>query len=108
MPSEAMAAIRARQQEQFRHLAKSGCEKSVLDDFEAFLAAPGTLSRPSLIVRCRISAQDLDVRVVVDKPISRHRLTDSLLPALRRLLPRIRHPADFFVLLSDSVYVSPA
>ncbi|GAA4527158.1 hypothetical protein GCM10023096_61880 [Nonomuraea ferruginea] len=48
------------------------------------------------------------MRVVVDKPISRHRLTDSLLPALRRLLPRIRHPADFFVLLSDSVYVSPA
>ncbi|WP_433364797.1 glycosyl transferase family 90 [Streptosporangium sp. CA-115845] len=108
MPSEAMVAIHTRQREQFRHLTLNGIKKSFLDDFEAFLATPGTLSRPSLIVRCRISAQDLTFRVVVDKPISRPRLTQSLLPSLRRTLHRIHQPADFFVLLSDSVYVSPA
>jgi hypothetical protein len=102
----AAEAIHAGQRHRFRHLASNGIRKSVLDEFESFLAAAGTLSRPSLIVRCRVTGHVCDIRVVVDKAISRVRLTRSFEPFVTRVLDRIRRPADFFVLMSDNVYAS--
>jgi hypothetical protein len=103
--SESTAAIQARQRDRFRHLARNGITAGALDDFESFLTAPDTLSRSSLIVRCRVGAHDCNIRVVVDRPASRPRLTRSFRPFLTRIRDRVRRPADFFVLLSDNVYV---
>jgi len=70
------------------------------------LTAPGTLIRPSLIIRCKVAAQQCQIRVIIDKPLSQWRLTRILLPFLDRVLPQTAGCADFFVLVSDNVYVS--
>jgi hypothetical protein len=101
-----METIFAQTQKSFKHLSSNGIKKSVLDEFESFLTARGTLSRSSLIIRCQIARESCDVRLIVDKPISQRRLTRAFLPFLARLLDRIRGCADFFVLLSDNIYVS--
>jgi hypothetical protein len=104
--SHAIADIHAQRAHGFRHLESSGIRKSALDAFERFLTAEDTLSRPSLIVRCRVNGGDWDVRVVVDKPVSHTRLTETLLPFVQGLTPQPRGCADFFLLISDNVYVS--
>jgi hypothetical protein len=71
-----------------------------------FLATPGTLSRPSLIIRCQIANQSCSFRVVIDKPISQHRVTGSFVPFLTRVLNRTWRHAEFFLLVSDNLYVS--
>ncbi|MFG1610292.1 glycosyl transferase family 90 [Actinoplanes sp. NPDC049265] len=107
-PTGALAAVRAHQHEQFASIRDGGgVRSSTLDEFEDLLRTPGALSRPSLIARCRITGGDSDVRVVVDKAISRVRLTRAFLPFLRRTAHRMNRPADFFVLLSDGLYVAP-
>jgi hypothetical protein len=67
--SEAIMEIHAQRENSFRHVKANGIKKSALDDFESFLTAPGTLSRPSLIVRCQIADGTCTARVVVDKCI---------------------------------------
>src|SRR5436305_727381 len=104
--SEALTEIHAHRQKSFRHLASNRIKKSAMDKFESYLASPGVLSRPSLIVRCHVSNQNCDIRTVVDKRISQWRLAKIFLPFIKQLLHRMRGPAEFFVLLSDSVYVS--
>ena len=105
-PSVAVADINAHLQHSFRHLISNGIRKSALDDFESFVTAPGTLSRPSLIIRCRINNHDPEVRVVVNKDISRWRLSTCFEPFLQRVLPRIHGQSEFFVLVSDKLYVA--
>ncbi len=102
------AEIYAEMQQSFRYLAANGIKKSVLDEFESFLTHPGTLSRPSLIVRCQIANCHFDIKVVVDKRTSQRslRLTKCFVPFLRRVLPTCRGRSDFFLLLSDNLYVS--
>lgn len=104
--SEAMAEIYTHRQKSFRHLASNKIKKSVMDQFESYLARPGTLSRPSLIVRCQVAHQNFDLRIVVDKRISQWRLAKIFLPFMKRLVHRTSEPAEFFVLISDSIYVS--
>src|SRR4051794_39661317 len=104
---DALAVIRAQQRAQFGSIRAGGIPKSALVEFEEFLAAPGTLSRPSLIVRCRIRDGAHDVRIVAEKAISRGRLPGAFMPFLRRTSHRMDRPADFFVLLSDGLYVQP-
>ena len=104
--SAALAEIQTGMQESFKHLSLNGVKKSVLDEFECFISARGTLSRPSLIVRCQIVNHHCDIRVVVDKPISQWRVDACFLPFLRRVLPRCRGRSDFFVLVSDLLFVS--
>jgi hypothetical protein len=101
-----MAEIQAGMQDSFKHLTLNGIKKSVLDEFECFISARGTLSRPSLIIRCQIVDHDYDVRIVVDKPLSRWRVDMCFVPFLRRILPRCRGRSDFFLLVSDLLFVS--
>jgi hypothetical protein len=104
--SEATTKVYAHLHESFRHLRARGISRVALDEFEAFLTAPGTLSRPSLIVRCCISNGNFDIRTVIDKRISRSRVSTCLAPFVERVLSRCRGHADFFVLISDNLYVS--
>ncbi len=104
--AEATARIYAHLQDSFQHLRSNGISKVALDEFESFLREPGTLSRPSLIVRCRISNGDFKMRVVVDKRISQGRLSTCFAPFVRRVLSRCRGRSEFFVLVSDNLYVS--
>lgn len=104
--SEATTQVYAHLHDSFRHLRSHRISKAVLDEFESFLTAPGTLSRPSLIVRCCISNGDFDIRIVVDKGISRHRVSTCLAPFVKRVLSRCRGRAEFFALVSDNLYVS--
>jgi hypothetical protein len=103
---DAAAEISAQREQGFEHLEANGIKKSVLDDFEAFLTSPGTLSRKSLIVRCQVTNGDWKIRVVVDKQVSQPRLTDVFVPLTRRLQADWSGSADFFVLVSDNLYVS--
>jgi hypothetical protein len=98
--------IHAQRENSFRHLKANGIKKSALDNFESFLTAPGTLSRPSLIVRCQIANGDCNVRVIVDKRISQSRLGEVFLPFFRRALPQPCGRSEFFVLISDNLYVA--
>src|SRR5690349_14048348 len=106
--SSAISRIRACRQASFERLQANGISAAAGDAFQRFLQAPGTLQRPSLIVRCRRADRTFACSVVVDKPISRPRLEDSFLPFLRRLETRTRGPCDFFVLVSDNIYVTPS
>jgi hypothetical protein len=101
----AIAAIAARREEDFRCLDRNGIRASALDRFESFLTAPDTLSQPSLVIRCQIADGDWTIRTVVDKSISRWRLTEAFAPLTPRLTPR-RRRADFFVLISDTLHVA--
>ena len=102
-----LANIHAQRARSFNDLAANGIRKSEVDAFEQFLIDPGTLARPSLIVRCRVDHGEWDVRVVVDKRMSQPRLTGTFLPFVRGLDPQPRGQAEFFLLVSDNVYVSP-
>jgi hypothetical protein len=104
--ADATVTINALREHGFRFLDANGIKKSILDAFEAFLIAPGTLSRPSLVIRCQVTNGDWNIRVVVDKALSRARLTDSFVPMTRRLKRLGTGRADFFVLVSDNLYVS--
>jgi hypothetical protein len=104
--SETWATIYARRRENFRYIAQHGIAKAALDEFESLLGAAGTLIRPSLIVRCKVAGQRLDVRVITDKPLSQWRLTQIFVPFLNRVLPRTAGCAEFFTLMSDNIYVS--
>jgi len=103
-PSQEMEDILARREMSFRHLRSNGIRKSLMDEFERFLSAPGNLSRPSLIIRCRISSPDHHFRIIIDKPVS-HRRLKSFLQFLQRVVCLTSEPADFFVLFSDRLYV---
>jgi hypothetical protein len=105
--SSAMARIRASRRQSFELLRTNGISAAAGDAFESFLQSPETLTRPSLIVRCRRTEREFACRVVTDKSISRPRLERCFLPFLRRLRGRGRGPCDFFVLLSDNINVSP-
>src|SRR5258708_19665287 len=90
----------------FTHLLENAIKNALSVEFEFFLTAPVTLYRPSLIIRGQIANQNCHIRVVTDKPISQRRLTRSFMPFLIRVLHRTFGPADFFLLLSDNLYVS--
>src|SRR5258708_4496692 len=105
-PSDVWSAIYIQTRDTFRQIVPQGVRESVLDEFEAFLTAAGSLERPSLIVRCKVVGHQHKVDVIVDKPLSRWRLTRIFLPFLDRILVRFSGQAEFFVLISDNVYVS--
>ncbi|MFI7542402.1 glycosyl transferase family 90 [Actinoplanes sp. NPDC049599] len=98
-------AITAALRDSFGDLARNRIRGAALDAFEAFVTAPGALTQPSLLVRCRIGAGEPEIRVVVDKPISRWRLGRCFVPFLRRALPAVRGRAEFFALISDTLHV---
>jgi hypothetical protein len=106
MSSPSSIEIYARMRDSFDDLARNRILGSALDDFEAFVTSPGVLTQPSLLVRCRVRDSEHEVRVVVDKKISRWRLGKSFVPFLRRALPATRGPAEFFVLISDTLHIS--
>jgi hypothetical protein len=101
----AVARIKARLDGSFVALEGNGTSQSKADSFEAFLARPGTLKRPSLIVRCRFDGRSFDVKTIVDKEISRDRLRQGLLPCLKRIENRLSPHFDVFMLISDTMYV---
>lgn len=96
--SEARAA-------EFVNLRTEGVDPRVVDDFVRFLQDEATLVQPSLVVRCSIERHQVKFSTVRDKPLSRWRLTDSLLPLLERVLPRVHGQAEFLVLVSDQLHV---
>lgn len=103
----AIARIHARLEESFIRLDSNGAPAFKADALEAFLARPGTLTRDSLIVRCRFDGHYFDVKTIVDKAISRHRLQNGLLPCLERIKMRLGARFDVFMLISDTMYVAP-
>jgi len=103
-PSQEMEDILARREVSFKHLRSNGIRKSLMDEFERFLSTLGNLSRPSLIIRCRISSPDHHFRIIIDKPVS-HRRLKSFLQFLQQVVCLTSEPADFFVLFSDRLYV---
>lgn len=78
-----------------------------VDAFASFLSSAGTLSAPSLIVRCRIQGPEFTIDLIVDKPISRWRLSDCFVPFLSRVLRGFRGQAEFLILISDNLYPTP-
>jgi hypothetical protein len=106
--SVALASIHAKMWQRLVWLQGNGISAAASDDFERFLQAPGTLRRPSLIVRCQRSDGNVSCRIVTDKHISRARLERFFVPFLTRLQDRTRGAYDFFVLVSDNLYVEPA
>jgi hypothetical protein len=105
MFSPSSIEIYARMRDSFDDLAQDGIRGSVLDEFETFVTSPGVLTQPSLLVRCRIKDGEHEIRVVVDKKISRWRLEKCFVPFLRRALPATCGRAEFFVLISDTLHV---
>jgi Glycosyl transferase family 90 len=101
-----LARIETRLHESFAHLEANGTSSAAGDEFAEFLTRPGTLKRPSLIVRCRFDGRTFDCRTIVDKPFARPRLAKKFLPFLERIRPRLSGPFDVFVLISDMVHVS--
>jgi hypothetical protein len=97
--------IYTRMRESFGDLARNRIRGSVLDEFEVFVTAPGALTQPSLLVRCRIMDGEHEVRIVVDKKISRWRLGQCFVPFLRRALSATCGRAEFFVLISDTLHI---
>jgi hypothetical protein len=106
--SAAMTTIRDHRHQSLRWLRSNGISQAASDAFERFLQRPGTLRRPSLIVRCQRTNGEFTCRVVVDKPISQRRLEKCFLPFLRPLEHRSRGACDFFLLVSDNLYVADA
>lgn len=89
-----------------RFIKANGTSTQVADEFEHFLRRSDTLQRPSLIVRCRFNGANLDVSIVVDKEVSRDRLSKSLEPFLRQLTHLMQNQFDVYILVSDTLYVS--
>jgi hypothetical protein len=102
----AIARIESHLDKSFAQLDANGTRSAAGDAFEDFLARPGTLLRPSLIVRCRFDGQEFKCSTIVDKAHSRRRLSDEFLPCLERIRMRLAGRFDVFVLISDMVYVS--
>ncbi len=100
-------AIRGFASQRLRSFVGKRISKDIVDVCASFLAAEGTLSAPSLIVRCNINGSDVRTDVVVDKPISQWRLSECFLPFLSRVLPHFRGRADFLLLLSDRLHAAP-
>jgi len=82
--------------------------RGAIDACCSFLTTEGTLSVPSLIVRCSIRGSEATTDIVVDKSISRWRLSDCFLPFLSRVLSRSPGRAEFLILLSDNLYPNNA
>lgn len=99
--------IYIKRNESFKHLNHNRIKKNHLDAFEEFLKRQGTLSKNSLIIRCKINKQKYDIKIIVDKTISQYRYYNSFLPFLKRILSRVDGSLDFFVLLSDKLYIAP-
>lgn len=98
--------IDAQLRQSFVHLKANGVSLAMLDEFEVFLQAPGTLLRPALIIRCQVIDGSIKHSIVVDNPKMRWRLSQQFLPFLDRVRQRLRGNADVFVLLSDTMYVA--
>ena len=93
-------------QRSFRYLVSNRITRSSLEGLQSFLTAPGTLSRPSLIIRCQIVRGAYTIRTVVDRKLSRYRINQCFVPFLERVLARTGVSADFFALISDRLYVA--
>jgi len=105
---QARARIDARFCQSLAHLKAKGTSTAIVDAFEAFLRAPGTLLRPALVIRCRFVDGAVEHSIVVDNPKSHWRLSKNFLPFLDRLVHRVHGRADVIVLLSDTMYVGAA
>jgi hypothetical protein len=103
--SASLEAIEAQRETNFRHLRQNGIDRAAFDAFEAFLADPATLERPSMVVRCRFSGGAAETRVVVERQRSQRRQLTQFEPFLRRIAPRIAGEVEVFILLSDLIYV---
>ncbi len=101
-------AIRQLALERLRPFIGKRASTDAIDDCCSFLAAEGTLRAPSLIVRCSIKGREFTANIVVDKAISRWRLSECFLPFLSRSLARFRDRAEFLMLLSDNLYPNQA
>lgn len=101
----AIASIYARLDDSFVQLEISGASVSKADAFERFLTRPNTLKRESLIVRCRFDGQHFHIKTIVDKEISRPRITSGLLACLKRIETRLSPHFDVFILVSDTMYI---
>jgi hypothetical protein len=101
-------AIRQVALERLRPFLGKRVSSGAVDDCCAFLAAEGTLRAPSLIVRCTVKDCEVATRIVVDKAISRWRLSECFLPFVSASLARFRGRAEFLMLLSDNLYPTQA
>lgn len=101
-------AIDAKMSERLRTFVGKQTSKDAVDAFCSFLAAEGTLSAPSLIIRCSVDGPQFTTSIVVDKAISRWRLSECFAPFMSLLLPTFRGRTEFLILLSDNLYPSQA
>jgi hypothetical protein len=104
----ALARIESRLRESFAHLEANGTSSAVADAFAAFLARPGTLKRPWMIVRCRFDGRAFEFSIFGDEPWAVPRFTGKFLPFLERIRPRLSGPFDVFLLVTDRALVSEA
>jgi Glycosyl transferase family 90 len=102
----AVARIDARLATSFVELERNAPASSKADAFEAFLARPDTLSRKSLIVRCRYDGRSFEIKTIADKPMSRPRIQHGLLACLKRIEARLAPHFDIFILISDTMYLA--
>jgi len=101
-------AIDALALERLRPFVGKQVSTDAVDALCSFLAAGGTLSAPSLIVRCSVNGPEFTTNIVVDKAISRWRLSECFAPFLSALLSSFRGRAEFLILLSDNLYPTQA
>lgn len=102
----AQARIDAQIHRSFTHLETNGTNEALVDAFVAFLRSPGTLRRPSLIVRCRFNDGAIEHSIVVDNSKIHRRLSRQFIPFLDRVRDRLQGRSDVLVLLSDTMYVA--
>lgn len=105
-PASSELAINQLALERLRPFAGKPVSKAAIDACCSALTAEGTLRVPSLIVRCSIRDRKVKTDIVVDKAISRWRLSEGLLPFLSRSLSHFPNRAEFLILLSDNLYPS--
>lgn len=94
--------------ESFAHLEANGTSSAAGDAFEAFLARPETLNRPTLIARCRFDGRSLGFSFVGEELWARLRFTQKFLPFFERIRPRLSGPFDVFLLVTDTALVAEA
>ena len=99
-------AIYDARQQSYNYLASNRIRQNNLDAFEKFLRTEGNLERSSLIIRCQVNKNEYATRVIVNKEISQWRYKECFLPFLKRMLHRVHKYGEFFVLLSDRLYIS--
>jgi Glycosyl transferase family 90 len=98
--------INAQKHRNLASLEKNKIQLSSLDEFEKFISTPGVLDRESLIIRCTIDDGTVTIKTIVPRRRSEWRLRNRFEPFIKKVAGRINQRTEFFMLVSDTIYVS--